>query len=95
MGFKLNLFTTLLICETRFGLAIPGSTMKHSEFLDGAKIQQLVAKYGAAITSRIISSPLLLTRKCEAMASVARRFLAISDLTFANSTVKGIFSQHA
>ena len=31
--------------------------MKHSEFLVGANIQQLVAKYGAAITSRIKVHP--------------------------------------
>jgi hypothetical protein len=49
---------TALMADSKFGLAIPGSTMKHSEFLVGAKIQQFVAKYGAAITSRIKVSPL-------------------------------------
>ncbi|MCX6455204.1 MAG: hypothetical protein NT057_02980 [Actinobacteria bacterium] len=38
---------------------MPGSTMKHSEFLAGAKIQQFVAKYGAAITSNITPKPRL------------------------------------
>jgi len=54
---RLCLFKTDLIADTKFGLSIPGSTMKHSEFLVGAKIQQFVAKYGAAITSRIKAHP--------------------------------------
>ena len=45
------------MADSKFGLAIPGSTMKHSEFLVGANIQQFVAKYGAGITSRIKVSP--------------------------------------
>jgi hypothetical protein len=38
------LLITVFMADSKFGLAIPGSTMKHSEFLVGANIQQFVAK---------------------------------------------------
>ena len=76
------------MAETKLGLSIPGSTMKHSEFFVGANIQQFVAKYGAAITSRIKVHPSL-TRL------IGPHSIQIPSATFATAMVKGIFSQQA
>ena len=73
--------------------------MKHSEFAAGAKIQQFVAKYGAAITSSINAS---LPRK---LALLAMKFWPNWPFldrnrtrytrTFADTKVKGIFTPQA
>lgn len=60
-GFRFADWSIPLIFTTKFGIAIPGSTITHSELLLGAMIQQLVPKKSATTrstkTPKILSSP--------------------------------------